>query len=159
MQNLENIIRETLSEVLDQMGIEYEKIEVESDDNESFKVLLESETSSALLIGWHGETMMALQYILKVLVWAKLGSDSDESFLLTLDIDNYRERQEENVRSLAKRKVEEALEMKSNVTLPPMSPYFRRQVHLYIAEMGDEHVTSESVGEGSERRIKIVYSD
>lgn len=159
MEKVENLIKETLEEVLEKMGVEYEKVGVEKEDEAHYRVNVESDVDSALLIGWHGETMLALQFMLKILVWRKAEEVLPENFYLTLDIDGYRERQEENINSMVERKIEEVLESKRSAILPPMGAYFRRKVHMRVAEKESANLNTESVGEGEDRRVKIIYQD
>ena len=93
--------------------------------------------------------------MLKCILWKKrLGNDTQ----ITLDVDGYKKRQEESIIRLAERKAEYAIESQQVVTLSPMNPYFRRKIHLFLAEseVFKDKVTTESTGEGNDRSIKII---
>jgi len=154
---MEKIIKEALEGLLDAMGIAHEGITVEEVDENHYRADIQSEEYSPLLIGWHGETIGAMQYILKTLLWRKLGKKTPENFFVSVDVDDYRARQEFTIKQLVERKVAEAMESKRSVKMPPMSGYFRRIAHMHLASLNNEHLTSESEGEGDNRYLKIVY--
>ena len=146
----ETNIQEILEDLLRKMDSPFRKIKIEKRDENSFRMNIESEEPSRL-IGHHGDTIMALQNVLKTIVWSK----SDAETNVVLDVDDYRKRQEENVINLAERKVEAVRKTKSTQSLPPMSPYFRRLVHLHLAKEEFSDIETESVGEGTLRYLTI----
>jgi spoIIIJ-associated protein len=151
---MELLIKETLEKLLDVMGISYTGIKITKDRGLVYYTEIQTPNSS-LLIGWHGETIAAIQHILKCLLW-KQGVESKTQ--IVLDVDGYKKRQEESVIRLAERKAEVAVSSQKEVILPPMNPYFRRQIHTHLAESAKfkDLVLTESVGEGVERQVKIL---
>lgn len=148
------VIKETLEKLLEVLGISFSGVKVTKEADKAYYVEIESESSS-LLIGWHGETIASLQHILKCLLF-EAGLES--KIQVVLDVDGYKKRQEESVLKLAERKAEQAIETGKEVKLPPMNPYFRRKIHLFLAESPQfkDAVTTESVGTGQDRQIKII---
>ncbi len=108
------------------------------------------------LIGHHGETLDALQYL------ASLAASKHEKETgikgdytrITVDIENYREKREETLRGVARRMAARVLKYRRNVTLEPMNPYERRIIHSEVQNI--EGVTTHSVGVDTERRIVIA---
>ncbi len=151
---MELLIKETLEKLLEVMGIPFTGIKITKEGENAYYTEIETENSS-LLIGWHGETIGALQHLLKCLVW-KQGVESKTQIIL--DVDHYKRRQEESVVRLAERKAELALANHKEVRLPPMNPYFRRKVHTFLAEHKSYKgkVTTESFGEGEDRQVRII---
>lgn len=151
---MELIIKETLERVLEVMKIDYSGVKVEREHENSFYISIETANSN-LLIGWHGETIAAIQHILKCLLWKQ---KLDGKVQIIVDVDGYKRRQEETVLRLAERKAEYAAENRKEVTLPPMNPYFRRKIHLHLAssEKYKDLVETMSVGEGQSRAVKII---
>ncbi|MEK7672607.1 MAG: R3H domain-containing nucleic acid-binding protein [Patescibacteria group bacterium] len=147
--DIEDLLKDTLENLLNRLGVGYEKILINEDEKDSYSINIKSEEQS-LLIGFHGENIQALQHILKVLCWKKAGN---EQFNILLDIDDYRKRQEDNVLSLAQRKVEMLRRSGRPQTLPPMSAYFRRKIHLYCMGAGFDDIETLSQGEGDNRRV------
>jgi len=163
---METLIREILEEILNHLSTPFRKIRIEKRDEKTYRVNIESEEPS-LLIGHHGENIGALQNVLKTIFWKKqedqtngrttgkeAGFASEDNINVILDVDDYRKRQEENVIKLAQRKVEMVRKNQQSQPLPAMSPYFRRVVHLYLAENFND-IETESVGEGDFRHITI----
>jgi len=149
----EELIKENLENLLIKMKLEFSNITVEKKDEQTYIVNVENSEDASLLIGHHGETMRSLQHILKVLCWSK--SKNPEEFNIVLDIGNYRKKQEENVINLAERKVEFVRKTRRAQSLPPMSPYFRRIVHMHLMSPGFEDIETMSSGEGDSRHIII----
>jgi len=151
---MELLIKETLERLLEVMGVAFTGVKIEKEADNAYYAQVETPESN-LLIGWHGETITALQHILRCLLW-KQGVDSKAQ--IVVDVDGYKKRQSESVIRLAKKKAEYALENLREITLPPMNGYFRRTVHLFLAN--DEHfkdkLVTESVGSGSDRAVKII---
>lgn len=149
---MEDLLKDTLEKLLKAIGANYKKIKIhEEKRNRRFSINIESDETS-LLIGYHGETIYALQHLLKVLVWSQ---NSAPDYSVYLDIDNYRKRQEESVIAMAERKVEQVRKTGKSQILLPMSPYFRRLVHLHLTEEGFEDIETESMGEGNQRQVVI----
>jgi spoIIIJ-associated protein len=147
--DIEDTLKETLEELLKRIEVEYTKITIDEDEKDNFSINIHSENPS-LLIGYHGENIQALQHLLKVLVWQKCPS---EQFNILLDIDDYRKRQEENVISLAIRKIEKLRETGRKQSLPAMSPYFRRKIHTLCMSPGYNDIETFSEGDGDTRHI------
>lgn len=149
---MELVIKETLEKILEVMKVPFSGVTVTKEGDSSYYVSIDT-SSSNLLIGWHGETIAALQHMLKCMLWKqKIGSDIQ----VIVDVDGYKKRQEESVIRLAERKAEHAIENQKEVKLPPMNPYFRRVVHLFLADKFKDKLTTESTGEGQSRAIKII---
>lgn len=150
---IEKLIKETLENLLIKLGTEFSEITIEKKDDDTYAVNISSSEDTATLIGHHGETIYSLQHILKVLCWAK--AKSKDEFNVVLDVENYRLRQEEKVINLAERKVEFVRKTGRAQSLPPMSPYFRRVVHLHLMQPEFEDVDTMSEGEGDMRHLII----
>lgn len=151
---MEDLIQEILAELLKNLGVVFRKFKITIDDEHEpsplYRVDIDSD-EAATLIGYHGETIYALQHVLKTLIWRK----TNENLFLVLDVDGYRARQEESVIALAMRKVETARKTMQDQSLPPMSPYFRRVVHMALAKPGFSDILTESIGEGDHRAVTI----
>lgn len=150
--DLSKIIKEILEDLLIRLKTEYSEIIVEEGDDKTFRVEIKSDEAS-ILIGHHGETISSLQHLLKVLCWAK--TEFKEEFNIIIDVDGYRKKQEENVIGLAERKVEFVRKTRRSQSLPPMSPYFRRIVHMHLMGPQFEDIETLSEGDGEERHIIV----
>lgn len=149
---MEKTIKKIVSEFLVKLGIDFTDLDVEEIDSTNFRINVMSEEPS-LMIGHHGENLLAMQKILTVIFHKLFGIEITVAF----DVDNYRKRQEENVLTIAEQKMKEVAQTKVQVALPPMSPYFRRLVHLMIKNSGLSNLITESIGEGNYRQVVIKY--
>lgn len=147
---MENLIHEVVETFLHKLNTHFSKIKIEKNNQNVYKVNIESDEPN-LLIGHHGENILALQHLIKLVLWQKEESD----YSIYVDIDNYRKRQEENVLKVAERKVEMARKLNSPQALPPMAPYFRRLIHLHLTQEKFQDIVTESKGEGDHRYITI----
>jgi spoIIIJ-associated protein len=102
-----------------------------------------------ILIGRRGSTLAALQYTVNHMVSRQLKSKA----LVSVDIEGYRRRREENLKGLALRLAEKVKASGRTVTLEPMPANERRIVHLALAD--DSQVTSFSLGDGENRKVAI----
>lgn len=154
---MENTIHQILEELVQKMGCSLNKIRIEKNADQSFRINIETSHPS-LMIGYRGENINALQHLCKLLLWNKLDVESAETGTkpeITLDIDNYRRRQEQHVIDLAERKVEMVRKLSSPQSLPAMAPYFRRVVHMHLTQEKFRDISTESHGEGEMRYIVI----
>ena len=149
---MESLLHDTIEAILNRIATPFRKIKIDKRDD-TYRINIESEEPS-LLIGHHGENIFALQNLLKIIIWNKQPGDQNEGIKILVDVDDYRKRQEENVIRLADRKAEMAQKTQQSQALPAMSPYFRRVVHLHLAEKFADLMT-ESAGEGDFRHINI----
>ncbi|MFA6528339.1 MAG: R3H domain-containing nucleic acid-binding protein [Candidatus Gracilibacteria bacterium] len=150
---MENDIKDIIAEILKAMDIPVSSIDVTMDEDEkTYKINIGSEDSN-LLIGKHGENMQALQVIAKLIIYKRF--DDKKDFSIVIDVDNYRKRQEESVIEMANRKAAQVRQTGNSQSLPPMSPYFRRIVHMHLMQPEFEDLTTESHGNGAFRQVII----
>ena len=116
-------------------------------------VTVEGENASAL-IGHHGETLDAIQYLANLCLARKSDSDHKEYVKVIVDIENYREKREQTLRALARKMSEKALRQGRSVHLDPMNPYERRIIHSEVQKI--EGVSTHSVGYDETRKIVIT---
>ena len=110
---------------------------------------------SGILIGHHGETMDAIQFLANLCVNRKTGVGGKEFVKIVVDIENYREKREETLRALARRMAAKAIKTKRNVVLEPMNPYERHIIHAELQDM--ENVDTHSVGSDENRKVVVTY--
>lgn len=110
--------------------------------------------SAGLLIGHHGETLEALQYLCNLAANRKSDADGLEHIKMTVDIENYRSRREQTLRRLARGVSQKVLKYRKNITLEPMSPYERRIIHSEIQSV--KGVTTNSIGTDNNRRVVVM---
>lgn len=102
-----------------------------------------------ILIGKHGQTLNALQYLTNLAA----GRLYHHRYFVMLDVENYRSRREQTLTALARRLAEKAKRTGQPVELEPMEPGERRIIHLALQH--DPDVATDSEGEGSYRHVVI----
>jgi spoIIIJ-associated protein len=101
------------------------------------------------LIGRHGETLDAIQYLANIVMNRKM----DAHYRLVLDIGGYRKRREETLVSLAKRTAGKVLKVGKSYEMEPMNAAERRIIHFALQDF--QGVTTFSEGEEPERCVII----
>ncbi len=142
------VAKEYLSSILSAMGITDVSLKVETSEDGAV-ITFEGE-NIAVLIGHHGETLDALQY----LVALACNRVDGEYFRITLDCGNYREKREETLKALAARIAAKVSRTGRSQLLEPMNPYERRIIHAVVSEIPG--VFSKSKGEEPNRRVVIL---
>jgi spoIIIJ-associated protein len=94
----------------------------------------------ALLIGRHGQTIDAMQYLLNAISHRTYGDERKE---VIVDAAGYRERRRATLESLAVRTAQQVCTSGERVELDPMTAVERKVVHLRLAEYEGVQTTSE----------------
>jgi spoIIIJ-associated protein len=142
---------EMMKKLLSLLSIDAKSVvTLEKDEAETqfLKISIEGE-NLGYLIGYRGNTLSSLQMIFNQM----FHQDDIDGLTVLIDINNYRKRRGEYLKSLALRAVSEAKESGQNIELPPLAPYERRIIHLFLKD--NEGIVSESEGEGEDRHIVI----
>ena len=150
INDVQNYIKETISEILKLMGIET-NFEVRRRDK-SISIKLFS-NNNAILIGKNGRTIGALQTIIRQIV----SNQINEKLSILLDVENYKEKKEKNIEYLAKKTAREVAKTKVEVTMDSMNSYERRIVHSVLAD--DKYVYTESIGAEPNRCVVIKLKE
>jgi predicted RNA-binding protein Jag len=150
------LIETTLAKLLQELDLRQTGIAIKK-EGDITRVEIESPDASRI-IGWHGETLNAVQHLLKSIIRSALKLDRTPFILL--DVDGYRRMQEDKVKKIAEQKADFVRRTGSRIALAPMSPYFRRIVHLYVADTPSlSDLTTESIGEGDYRQIVLKLKE
>ena len=120
------------------------------------RITIKGEDASTL-IGHHGDTLDALQYLANLASARKNIHGERDKSRVTIDIEGYRAKREETLRALARRMAAKALKNKRSVMLEPMSAYERRIIHSEIQNI--EGVSTNSIGSDNNRKIVIFLTD
>ena len=120
------------------------------------RINISGEDASAL-IGHHGDTLDALQYLANLASAQKNVNGERIKSRVTIDIEGYRAKREEALRALARRMAQKALRNHRSVMLEPMTAYERRIIHSEI--QGIEGVSTNSIGSDNNRKIVIFLTD
>lgn len=147
-------ILELTCELLEKLNCEISKAAVEDISGEEAQVLVSVEvTNPALLIGFKGKNLAAIQLVLALIVKNSLG----EWVRVNLDINKYRDEQKERLTRMVNGLVDKVIATGKPVAMASMSSYERRLCHMIATERPE--VITESEGEGEDRHIVIKLKD
>ena len=146
---------EMIRKVVSDMGLQAEVTLKNTGDGEAC-ICVDGE-GAGILIGHHGETLDALQYLANLSANRKIPGEKREYVKMTVDIEGYRAKREETLRSLARKMADKVLRNKKSVMLEPMNPYERRIIHSEIQNI--EGVSTNSIGSENNRKIVIYLDD
>lgn len=104
----------------------------------------------AVLIGRHGKTLDALQFLVSAITVRTIGY----RYPVIVDVEGYKNRQREKLESIARNAASKAARQNHSVKLRPMTPYERRIVHIALRD--DNRVETASEGEGSARHVVVL---
>lgn len=139
-------VNEYIKEFFENLSIET-SFELEENEEE-IKLTLDTQ-DSGMIIGYHGETLDALQLILALVLSKKQGVFKRVS----IEVGDYKKNREEWLKRLAADAKEKAVSQNREVVLEELKPWERRVIHLILAQ--DDEVISESSGEGRERVLVV----
>jgi len=132
------LVRELLGHVVHGLGIDAD-VEIEEAAGRVTGVV--SGGDLGLLIGRHGQTIDAIQYLANAVVHRRQA----ESVEVVIDAEGYRERRERALCGVADRAAAEAMRSGRPVPLEPMTSVERKIVHLHLQEMDGVGTSSEGV--------------
>ena len=141
-----------VTKLLENIGLNA-KAELYACEDNTRRVIISGEDASAL-IGHHGDTLEALQYLTNLAGSQKNENGERNRQRVTVDIEGYRAKREDTLRALARRMAAKALRNGRSVMLEPMSPYERRIIHSEV--QGIEGVSTNSVGSDTNRKV-VIY--
>ncbi|MBQ5390444.1 MAG: KH domain-containing protein, partial [Clostridia bacterium] len=110
---------------------------------------------AGVLIGHHGETLDAVQYLANLAANRAEGKDDHER--ISVDVEGYREKREETLRALARRMAAKVQKYGRSVVLEPMNPYERRIIHSEVQNI--EGISTNSIGSDSNRKVVIFLTE
>ena len=148
----EALARQTLEDLLDQMGVQAsvsaETLIPEGEEKPVVAINIEGDDLS-FLIGRRSETLNAIQYIASLIASKKAGSWVQ----IQLDVQNYRARRVTELQKLARRMADQVVATGKKLYLEPMPANERRIVHMELRK--NDKVRSESFGEEPHRKVGI----
>ncbi|MBN1637221.1 MAG: Jag N-terminal domain-containing protein [Deltaproteobacteria bacterium] len=116
--------------------------------HENGKLEIEGD-GSGLIIGKHGQTLDALQFILSRIT----NKNRQEPVYITIDTEGYRERHLKHLESLAIKMGQKVKRTGQSISLEKMNPYDRRIIHLALKN--DNRINTKSLGDGIYKTIVI----
>ncbi len=153
-KEIKKFVEEEIDRLCSLLDVECEKdFKIEKGDREDvtyIKIYFEGD-DLGYMIGNHGRHLDSLQYILQLMVGKVI--DQDSNYRVLVDVGGYRRERDSKIESLALQKADDVRILGEEIEMEPMSPADRRVVHTTLSQYED--ITTESVGEGKDRRVVI----
>lgn len=121
-------------------------------DDEIIRITIDS-THNPILIGKNGKTLQALNELVKLAV----SNHFHRRFRILLDINGYKDNKYSRLIRAARKFGHEVQKTKATYTFEPMPSDERRAIHNALSNM--DHIRTESTGEGTQRKVQIIYVD
>ena len=151
-EEADNAIKGYLSAIISGMGVGEFTIDSRLEGDEAiFDV--QTEDGFGQLIGKHGDTLDAIQYLVRLFANKKC----PEYKRISINVGDYRERRSDHLKALARKNANNVLKYGRPAKLEPMNPYERRIVHTTVQTI--DGVTSHSVGFDANRRVIITLEE
>ena len=142
--------QEYVSKIISMMNIKINDIKVGHDED---TVNIEVSTDSgSLLIGRSGQSLNALEYVVQLM----LNTNSSTRAKVSIDTENYRQKQQERLKAIINKAIEYVNRTKKIYRFDPMSAKDRKFIHQYFKNLGGFDTFSE--GEGSMRKVGVKLS-
>ena len=151
-ENEENVVKQTITDFLTGLLNAYSiiaKVDIVYEDK-YYRVNIVGE-NLGVLIGYHGEALNAIQYLLATYVYNKL----EKHVKLSVDIEGYRQKRAEKLTEMVDGLVDRVLEQKRSYKLEPMSSYERKVIHSHL--QNKQHIETHSEGTEPKRYLVIDY--
>jgi spoIIIJ-associated protein len=126
-------------------------VEIESKSNEIYVRIVGE--NLGVLIGYHGDSLDAIQYLLNNHAFNKTGTNKK----IILDIESYRSKRAETLKTMAENLAKKVTASKRSYKLEPMNSFERKVIHSHL--QGFEHISTHSEGKEPNRFLVINYVD
>ena len=148
-EDIYSFIKKYLKEVINNLGLD---VTFEVKKQEDRAVVKMYSDNNAILIGHNGNTLKALETIVK----QKIQLETGIYFVIKLDVENYNDKKVARIERLAKQTAREVKKTKVAAKMENMNAYERRIVHNVLTNF--KGVTTKSEGEEPNRHV-IVSPD
>jgi spoIIIJ-associated protein len=146
----EEEVKEIIKNFLEKLTVQFDEIEILEDDTHP-TISIKTE-DSGVLIGNNGETLRALNHIVKRIIGKKF---EDNTLQFLLDVNDYHSQKIEILKNKALMLAERAKTFKSDIEMSPMNAYERMIVHSMF--VNDNEINTESEGNGKMKKIVFKY--
>ena len=143
-----DFVKEFLKEVINNLGLE---VSFETKQVHDRTVIKMYSNNNNILIGHNGNTIKALENLVK----QKIQLETGMFFVISLDVENYKDKKASRLERLAKQTAREVQKSHIDVHLENMNSYERRIVHNAISNF--KGISSKSTGEEPNRHVVISY--
>ncbi|MBQ7351317.1 MAG: KH domain-containing protein [Clostridia bacterium] len=151
VEKITPVVTEFLEGLLDKMNITATVSRGVRNGDVIFKVNGESVNN---LIGYHGETLEAVQFLTNTIVREQVPEYRKKVYI---DVENYRRKRQDTVEQIAEKMAKKVLQTKRSIKLEPMNSFERKAIHYVLSNI--EHIGTHSEGVEPNRCLVIDYID
>lgn len=141
------VAQDFLEKIFTLMKLEVQIEKIAKLDNTVFNI---RGNDLGILIGKHGQTLDALQYLTNLTA----NRDTESKVRIILDVEDYRQRRAETLTRLAFRLADNVRRRGENVVLEPMSSNERKIIHMALQD--DQRIVTYSEGDEPYRKVVIA---
>lgn len=164
-ETIQDKIVDFLNSLVNDMGVQASAKVVKIEENLSESGTVEKDIyidiegkGLGMIIGRHGDVLDSIQYLCNIIAGRfPKNADKHEYIRIIVDVENYRSKRSETLKTLARRMADRVLNSGRNYTLEPMSGYERRIIHSEIQNIKGVHTYS--IGAEGDRRVVVAYGD
>jgi len=142
-------IQDYLTRLLEHAGVQDLTVNIQENEEQLEIQLDVPEEDVGVLIGYHGETLSSIQRILRIIYRDEIEKR------ISLNINDYKEKRQEKLESLADNFAMKVLETGREETLPFLPANERFVIHSIIGE-NEKYATLETISEGEGRNRRLV---
>jgi len=147
---MEEELKAAAAKIFDLLGVKVSGLEVEVTNDEAVVNVKIPEEDSGLLIGYHGDTLTSIQYILGQIV----NQGKENWTRVAVNLNDYRQSRELQLKQMAQNAADRAIATGDEIEMPFLTPAERRLIHLELSSRQD--ITTYSEGEDRDRRLIVV---
>lgn len=144
------LVERVVSQLLDRVGIEATVQVTEDKENDLYNVQVDTE-DAGILIGRRGETIAALQAIVRQIAQTKL--EQAAGLRVLLNVGDWRQKREEVLKNIATTTADRVRSSGTPQHIYDLTPAERRFIHIFLSS--DQDVVTQSEGEGRTRYLII----
>lgn len=141
------IIKDFLEKLLKYLDVDYD-ISIQHLDDKICVDLITNKSAS--IIGYRGEVLDSIQ----ALTGALVNKDKESYVRVVVNCEGYRQKREDTLIDLAKKKAVKAIKTGKSVSLEPMNAFERRIIHSALTDFAN--IRTESKGEEPNRYVVII---
>lgn len=147
-------IKKIIEEVVSRTALTYDSIDHSIDEMDGAVWFLIKSPDSKLFIGKNGETLEALNHLIRKIVENRFRA-TPLPHSVVVDVNEYQKKKTDNIKAIAHMMAERARFFKASVSIDPMSAFERKIVHTFLEN--SKNITTESSGQGPARHVVIKY--
>ncbi len=146
----EKQIKKLITDLLKNLAVKPQDILVTLDEDNTYQAQINLEDQdSGILIGYHGDTIAALQLISGLMLYKQ----TKEWNRLIINVNDYRQKRQESLEKMAQDAAQKVKFSNEPIALFNLNPFERRIIHNYLNEYPE--VVTESQGEGRNRHLVV----